>query len=123
MKYMLMIYAEETALEPGEREACYQESTALAHDLQAGGHFLGASPLHPTTMATTVRVRGGRSIVTGGPFAETREQLGGFFLIEATDRDQAIRIAGRIPACRWGTVEIRPIVELAGLPADSMSQR
>jgi hypothetical protein len=117
MKYMLLIYAEETALEPGEREACYEESTALAQDLHAGGHFLAASPLHPTTTATSVRVREGKRIVTDGPFAETREQLGGYFLIQAKDLDEAISIAGRIPAGRWGTVEIRPVVELAGLPA------
>lgn len=117
MKYMLLIYAEETQLEPVEREACYQESTALAHDLQAAGQFVSALPLHPTSTATSVRVREGKRVVTDGPFAETREQLGGFFLIQANDLDEAISIAGRIPGGRWGTVEIRPVVELTGLPA------
>jgi hypothetical protein len=74
-------------------------------------------PLHPTSTATSVRVRDDKRMVTDGPFAETREQLGGFFLVEAKDLDEAIEIASQIPAGRWGTVEIRPVVEIAGLPA------
>ena len=97
-------------------QACYAESTLLTQELDRQGQFLGASPLHPTSLATSVRVREGRRLVTDGPFAETREQLGGYFLVEAADLDQAIEIAAKIPGARWGTVEIRPVVELAGLP-------
>ena len=79
---------------------------------------MGAAPLHPTSTATSVRMRDGKRLVTDGPFAETREQLGGYFLIDAKDLDEAIGIAGRIPAGRWGTVEIRPVMEIPGLPAD-----
>ena len=80
------------------------------------GQYLATAPLHPTATATSVRVREGKRLVTDGPFAETREQLGGYFLIEASDLDEAIAIAGRIPMARRGTVEIRPVVEVAGLP-------
>jgi hypothetical protein len=100
-----------------ERQACYQESTQLCHELSASGRFLGANPLQPTTTATSVRVRDGKSLVTDGPFAETREHLGGYFLIDAPNLDEAIRTAARIPGARKGTVEIRPVQELAGLPA------
>src|SRR5215212_10141005 len=112
MKYMLLIYANENAWSDGEREECYLESTRLTHDLHASGRYLGASPLHPVATATSVRVRDGKRLVTDGPFAETREQLGGYFVVDAEDLDEAIAIAGRIPAARKGTVEIRPIVEL-----------
>ena len=116
MKYMLLIYSAETALTDAEREHCYAESTELTHDLNARGQYLGASPLQPVATATSVRVREGKRLVTDGPFAETREQLGGYFLVEATDLNEAIAIAGRIPGARWGTVEVRPVMELAGLP-------
>ena len=116
MKYMLLIYGEETAWTQDEMTKCYEESTALTHDLAARGQFLGASPLHSVSTATTVRVRNGQSIVTDGPFAETREQLGGYFLIEARDLNEAISIASRIPGARRGTVEVRPVVELPNLP-------
>jgi hypothetical protein len=118
MKYMLLIYMEEGALNEAEREHCYVESTELAHDLEASGQYLGASPLHPTSTATSVRVRDGKRLVTDGPFAETREHLGGYFLVEAKDLDSAIGIAGRIPGARVGTVEIRPVIEIPDLPAD-----
>jgi hypothetical protein len=117
MKYMLLIYGDEQALSQAEREQCYGESTELAHEINAVGQYLAAAPLHPTSTAASVRVRQGKRLVTDGPFAETREQLGGYFLIEAKDLDQAIAIAERIPMARQGTVEIRPIVDLAGLPA------
>ena len=117
MKYMLLIYFDEQALSETERQACYVESTQLAYEIKASGQYLGANPLHPTAMATTVRVRDGKRFVTDGPFAETREQLGGYFLIDAANLDEAIAIAGRIPAANKGTVEIRPVFELAGLPA------
>ncbi len=116
MKYMLLIYLEENSLSESERAQCYQDSAAYAMKLHQSGQYLQAAPLYPTTMATSVRVREGRRLVTDGPFAETREQLGGFFLIEAENLDQAIRIAGEIPAGRWGAVEIRPVLEITGLP-------
>ena len=117
MKYLLLIYGNEQAWTEAEREHCYQESTQLAHDLHAGGHFLGANPLQPVATATSVRVREGKRLVTDGPFAETREQLGGYFLIDAKDLDEAIGIAGKIPGAKVGTVEIRPVMELPGLPS------
>src|SRR5262245_237307 len=117
MKYMLLIYTDEKAWTEGERERCFAESTALTHELHKQGKYLGASPLHPVATATSVRVRQGKRQVTDGPFAETREQLGGFFLIDAADLDDAIHIAGRIPGASKGTVEVRPVVELEGLPA------
>jgi hypothetical protein len=115
---MLLIYLDEQALSEDEREKCYVESAQLAQDLHANGQYLAASPLHPTSTATSVRVRDSKRLVTDGPFAETREQLGGYFLIDAKDLDEAIGIAGRIPVARMGTVEIRPVIEVAGLPAD-----
>ena len=116
MKYMLLIYTEENVWAEGEREQCYRDSTDLVHELHAKGQFLGASPLHPVATATSIRVREGKRLVSDGPFAETREQLGGYFLITADDLDQAIAIAARIPAARKGTVEIRPLIELPGMP-------
>ena len=116
MKYMLLIYMDEQALNDTQRQHCYVESTQLAHDLKANGQFLATSPLQPTSTATSVRIREGKRIVTDGPFAETREQLGGFFMVEAKDLDGAIGIAARIPGARAGTVEIRPVIEIPGLP-------
>jgi hypothetical protein len=116
MKYMLLIYSDEQAWDDEERQHCYQESAELAQRLHASGHYLAASPLHPVSTATSVRVRDGRPLVTDGPFAETREQLGGYFLIEAPNLDHAIGIAARIPGARVGTVEIRPVMEVPGLP-------
>ena len=116
MKYMLLIYAGEGAITEEERQHCYEESTALTRELAAQGQFLGANPLQPVSTATTVRMREGKRLVTDGPFAETREQLGGYFLVDAANLDEAIAIAGRIPAARWGTVEIRPVVEIPDLP-------
>ena len=117
MKYMLLIYLDEKhPLGEAERQACYQESTELAHALKANGQYLSANPLQPTAMATSVRLRDGRRLVTDGPFAETREQLGGYFLVEARDLDEAIGIAGRIPMARKGTVEVRPVIDMPGLP-------
>jgi hypothetical protein len=116
MKYAMLIYLDETASSEKQREECYSDSVQLAQDLNRDGKYLSAVPLHPTATATSVRVRGDKRMVTDGPFAETREQLGGFFLVEAKDLDEAIDIAARIPGGRWGTVEIRPVVEVAGLP-------
>ena len=116
MKYMLLIYIDEQALSETSREECYAESVRLTHRLKSGGQYLAAHPLHPTSTATSVRVRDGKPLVTDGPFAETREQLGGYFLIDANDLDEAIGVAARIPGARLGTVEIRPVMEIAGLP-------
>lgn len=119
MKYMLLIYLEENALSDTEREQCYADSAQLAQQLHSKGQYLATAPLHPVATATSVRMREGKSLVTDGPFAETREQLGGFFLIDAQDLDAAIAIAAQIPAAKVGTVEIRPVIEVAGLPAQS----
>ena len=117
MKYMLLIYSDEQALSETERQECYVEATQLAHDIHASGEYVAANPLHPTAMATSVRMRNGKRLVTDGPFAETREQLGGYFLIEAKNLDEAIAIAARIPMARKGTVEVRPVIDIPGLPS------
>ncbi|MGH9769061.1 MAG: YciI family protein [Blastocatellia bacterium] len=116
MRYMLLIYLDERGLGETEREQCYVESAQFAQELNSGGQYLDAAPLHPTATATSVRAPDGKPLVTDGPFAETREQLGGYFLIDAKDLDEAISIAARIPGARFGTVEIRPVMEIAGLP-------
>ena len=116
MKYMLLVYLDEHALSEAERQHCYVESAQLAQDLNSSGQYLAAGPLHPTSTATSVRVREGKRLVTDGPFAETREQLGGYFLIDAANLDEAIAFAARIPAASKGTVEIRPVLEISGLP-------
>ncbi len=116
MKYMLLVYLDEQALNEIEREHCYVESAQLARDLSASGKYISAGPLHPVATATSVRVRNGKRLVTDGPFAETREQLGGYYLIEAKDLDEAMNIAARIPVSKVGTIEIRPVLEIKGLP-------
>jgi len=116
MKYMLLIYTDEKVWTEGEREKCIAQSTRLTHELHARGQYLGAAPLQPVAMATSVRVRDDKRLVTDGPFAETHEQLGGFFMIEAKDLDDAIAIAARLPGARKGTVEVRPVLDLPGLP-------
>jgi hypothetical protein len=117
MKYMLLVYLAEDAMTDQEREYCYVKSAQLTQDLNSTGQYLAASPLHPVATATSVRVRDGRRVVTDGPFAETREQLGGYYVIEAKDLDDAISIAERVPPAKFGTVEIRPVMEIEGLPA------
>jgi hypothetical protein len=116
MKYMLLIYMNENAMEPAERERCYVDSAKLTQDLHARGQYLAASPLQPVATATSVRVREGKRLVTDGPFAETREQLGGFYIIDVKDLDEAISVAARVPPACKGTVEIRPVMEIPGLP-------
>jgi len=118
MKYLLLIYMGENAMSETEREQCYVDSTQLAHDLKASGKYLSCNPLQPVSTATSLRIRDGKRLVTDGPFAETREQLGGYFLIEAKDLDEAMGVAARIPAAKKGTVEIRPVIEIPGLPAN-----
>jgi hypothetical protein len=116
MKYMLLVYLEEKALSEEERQTCYGESIELTYQLQSNGKYISANPLHPTATATSVRVRDGKRLVTDGPFAETREQLGGYFLVDASDLDEALSIAERIPMAKKGTIEVRPVVELPNLP-------
>jgi hypothetical protein len=118
MKYMLLVYLAENAMTDTEREECYVKSAGLARELHASRQYLDASPLHPVSTATSIRVRDGKRAVTDGPFAETREQLGGYYLVDARNLDEAIGIAERIPGARFGTVEIRPVMEIAGLPQD-----
>ena len=121
MKYMLLIYANEQVWTDTERQQCYQDSTQLAHQLKSRGQYLAANPLQSVSTATTVRVREGERLVADGPFAETREQLGGYYVVEAADLDEAISIAERIPPARFGTIEIRPVMEIQGLP-DKVSE-
>lgn len=116
MQYMLLIYLDENALSETERAQCYADSAGYARELGVAGKYVAAAPLQPTLTATSVRHHDGKRVVTDGPFAETREQLGGFFIINAANLDEAIEIAGKVPAGQWGTVEIRPILEINGLP-------
>ena len=116
MKYMLLVYMNEDAMTDEERQHCYVESAQLTRNLNATGQYLSASPLHPVATATSVRVREGKRMVTDGPFAETREQLGGYYVIEAKDLDEAISIAEKVPPVKYGTIEIRPVLEIPGLP-------
>ena len=112
MKYMLMVYEDETRLTDEIQETCRIEASQICHELASAGKFIAASPLQPTSLATSVRVREGKRLVTDGPFAETREQLGGYYLVEAADLDEAIALAARIPGARTGSIEIRPIWQL-----------
>jgi hypothetical protein len=118
MQYMFLMYLDENSLTEEQRAQCYSDSAAYARELDAQGRNVVAQPLYPTATATSVRAREGKRVVTDGPFAETREQLGGFFLIDAENLDEAIEIATNIPAGRWGTVEIRPVLQVPGLPQD-----
>jgi len=117
MKYMLLVYLDEQALSDTEREHCYVESAALSRELSTAGKYIASGPLHPVATATSVRVRNGKRLVTDGPFAETREQLGGYYIIDAKDLDEAMSIAERVPPAKVGTIEIRPVLEITGLPA------
>ena len=116
MKYMLLVYTDEASWTEAERKDCYGESTQLCQELAERGQYIAANPLQSVAAATSVRVRNGKPLFTDGPFAETREQLGGYFLVEAVDLNEALKIATRIPGARKGTVEIRPLLELPGLP-------
>lgn len=118
MRYMLLIYGAEAGWTDAERRACMVESMGLCDELAAAGKFAGASPLESVTAAVTVRVRDGRALVTAGPFAETTEQLGGFYLLDLDDLDEAIAVAARLPPAAKGTVEIRPVFALDGLPPE-----
>lgn len=115
MRYLCLIYQDETrwqTMPKAEADRIYSEYFAFTDRLKQNGQYLGSNPLEPTHTATTVRVRNGKRLVTDGPFAETKEQLGGYFLIEAKDLDDAIEIASRIPAARNGSIEVRPVMEV-----------
>ena len=116
MKYMLLIYGDEAVWDDLGREECYHESAGLARELHAAGKLISTNALQPVETATSLRSSKGKSTVTDGPFAETREQLGGYFLVDVADLDEAIAIARQIPGGRSGTVEIRPLVDVQGLP-------
>ena len=114
MKYMLLIYDNEQAwakLNEAEQRQVYAEYMQFTEEIKGSRNYLAGSQLHPIATASSVRVRDGKEIVTDGPFAETHEQLGGYYLIEAKNLDEATKIAGRIPSARYGTVEVRPVVE------------
>lgn len=122
MEYLLLICQNEanhTKMTPAEETTLYQEYGQLIQELTAKGKFLGGNQLKPTTTATTVRVRDGKRVVTDGPFAETKEQLGGYFLVNANDLDEAIAIAARIPAARTDCIEVRPVVPRQQAAANS----
>ncbi len=116
MKYMLLIYAAEGAWAEDERRACRDEGLRIIDGLTAQGKLLDASPLQPVNTAASVRVRDGRVLVTDGPFAETTEQLGGYFVLDLADLDEAIALAARLRPAAKGTIEIRPLAPLDGLP-------
>jgi hypothetical protein len=119
MKYMLLCYDDVEAWEKAGAAALHDamaEAVELCHEINEKGQYLDAAPLHPVSTATSVRVRSGKRLVTDGPFAETREILGGYYLIDVADLNEAIQIAARHSGARVGTVEIRPVMELPGLP-------
>ena len=113
MKYMCLIYDAEgvwDGLPEDERNAVYEEYGTFTQSLRDSGAYVSADQLQPVATATTVRVRKGETLLTDGPFAETKEQLGGYYLVEAKDMDEALKIAERIPSARYGSVEVRPVV-------------
>ena len=119
MKFLLIVHHDEEAfnkIEKEKRQQMLAESVELTHQLHATGQYVHASPLQPAATAVMVRVREGKPLVTDGPFIETREQIAGYFLIHARDLNEAVAIAGLIPGARIGTVEVRPVIEIAGLP-------
>ena len=121
MKYMLLVHHNEEvlgSLSKTDLQQMREESVRLANDINVTGNYLDAAPLQPVSTAVSLRIREGKRLVTDGPFAETREQLGGYFFIDAGDLDQALDIAARIPGARIGTVEIRPVMEIEGLPTE-----
>ena len=113
MKYILLVYADEKSWTDDEREHCYAESTQLCQDLASRGQYVAASPLQPVATATSVRVRSGKPVVTDGPFAEAKEVLGGYWMIDVESREQAIAWAGKCPASENEIIEIRQVQEMA----------
>ncbi len=116
MKYLFLMYGPENCWTDDERKDCMVESLKICDELAARGKFLATAPLQSVTTAATVRVRDGRTLITDGPFAETTEQLGGYFLLDLADLDEAIEVAGRLPSVTKGTAEIRPLLALDGMP-------
>ena len=113
MQYLLLIYDPEkawTTMPEEERNKLFTEYMTFTNDIKASGHYRAGDALQPTHTATTVRVRDGKTSTTDGPFAETREQLGGYYLVEAKDLDEATRIAARIPSAKIGSIEVRPVM-------------
>ncbi|MDV6034621.1 MAG: YciI family protein [Phycisphaera sp. RhM] len=119
MKYMLLIYSDENCWTDDARRECMLESMTIADELQQQGKLISADPLHSVTTATSLRVRNGQRQITDGPFAETTEQLGGYYLIDVDDLDEAIAIAARLPPAKLGTVEIRPLFPKPDVTADT----
>jgi hypothetical protein len=119
MRFMLLCYDDERAWADagdGAMQTAMAEAIRLAHDLHARGQYHLAAPLEPAATARTIRLRQGQRVVTDGPFAETREVLGGFYLIDADSIEEALEVAARHPGARFGSVEVRPIMEIEGLP-------
>jgi hypothetical protein len=116
MKYMLLIHDDERSwgtMSEAERQQIMAEYRRFTDEIRASGHFQAGSQLQPTSTATSVRIRHGKRLVTDGPFAETQEQLGGYYLVEAKDLDEAITLAARLPSARMGTIEVRPLAPMA----------
>ncbi|MDQ8184017.1 YciI family protein [Pelagicoccus sp. SDUM812002] len=116
MKYLVLLYAEEGTWPPEEHKVALEKSIQICHELNAKKQYCGASPLQPPETAVSVRVRDGKRSVSDGPYAETKEHLGGYFLIDVPSIEDAIEIAARIPGSHRGTAEIRPVLEVTGLP-------
>ena len=115
MRYIMLIYSSETQesqMTKEEQAANFQAYYDFTNEVRAKGLFLSGEPLQPTSMATTVRLSGGKTVATDGPFAETKEQLGGFYMLECRDLDEAIEYAAKIPAAAYGSIEVRPVMEL-----------
>jgi hypothetical protein len=113
MQYLLLIYGNEAHMKKQsetERNAILNEFGEFTQSIAKSGHLRGGNELNVTSTAKTVRVRDRKKLVTDGPFAETKEQLGGYYLVEAKDADEAISLAARIPSARWGSIEVRPII-------------
>lgn len=120
MKYLLMICnseAEDAKMPPAEKQAMYAAFFAFTQEVKDRGVYLGGNPLHPTSTSTTVRVRDGKVLTTDGPFAETKEQMGGYYLLNCANLDEAIELAAKIPSVKWGSVEIRPVLETGSAAA------
>ena len=119
MKYMLLIYDDEQVwaeMGAGEQEKLFGEYMGFTESIKKSGHYISGAPLQPIASATSLRIRNEKQLVTDGPFAETQEQLGGYYMVDARDLDEAIAIAARIPSVRLGTIEFRPVMEI-GAPA------
>lgn len=119
MRYLCLIYDDERAMASmakPEADAFMGEYFTFTEGVKASGHYVAGEALHPVSTATTLRIRHGKTTTTDGPFAETKEQLGGFYLIEATDLNAALQIAAKIPSARTGSIEVRPVVDFSRMP-------